>query len=89
VLLRRGPRLRPRTAAGGYAHLRRADAELGLAAIGRLPAGGAGPGFTRERVAAARAAGVEIVLEVEDLEEAAAGVERAGYSIAEPPQSQP
>ena len=73
----------------GYAHLRRGDAELGLAAVTRLPERGAGPGFTRERLTAAQGAGVEIVLEVEDLDEAAAGVERYGHPVAEPPQERP
>jgi lactoylglutathione lyase len=73
----------------GYAHLRRGDAELGLAAVMRLPERGEGPGFTREQVAAAHGAGVEIVLEVADLDEAAARVARAAYSIAEAPREQP
>ena len=72
-----------------YAHLRRGDAELGLAAAARLPENGPGPGFTRERVAAARGAGVEIVLEVEDLASVADAVARAGYPVVEQPQDRP
>lgn len=72
-----------------YAHLRRGDAELGLAAVTRLPARGPGPGFTRDSVARGRGAGVEIVLEVEDLDRAAEAVEAAGYGLLEPPQDRP
>jgi catechol 2,3-dioxygenase-like lactoylglutathione lyase family enzyme len=61
-----------------YASLRRGDAELGLGPIAKLPSTGSGPGFTRERVSASRGAGVEIVLEVENLESACEMVERAG-----------
>lgn len=73
----------------GYAHLRRGDAELGLAAMARLPERGPGPGFTRERLAVARGTGVEIVLEVDDLEGMAQAVARAGFSIIEPLQERP
>ena len=73
----------------GYAHLRRGDAELGLATVAMLPATGAGPGFTGESVAAGHGAGVEIVLEVEDLESAARAVEAAGHELAEPPRDRP
>jgi catechol 2,3-dioxygenase-like lactoylglutathione lyase family enzyme len=72
-----------------YASLRRGDAELGLAPITKLPVGGAGPGFTQERVARDRGAGVEIVLEVEDLAAAADVVERAGVGLVEPPRERP
>jgi predicted enzyme related to lactoylglutathione lyase len=72
-----------------YAHLRRGDAELGLADLATLPAAGTGPGFTRESVARTRGAGVEIVLEVEDLEAAARTVAATGYVMAESPQERP
>jgi lactoylglutathione lyase len=74
---------------GDYAHLRRGDAELGLASVARLPEEDPAGGFTRGRVAAARGAGVEIVLEVEDLLAAAGTVERAGYTLVEPPRDRP
>ncbi len=73
----------------GYASLRRGEAELGLARTADLPARGAGPGFTRERLAAGRGAGVEIVLEVEDLADAVRAVERAGFALAEPVRERP
>jgi catechol 2,3-dioxygenase-like lactoylglutathione lyase family enzyme len=72
-----------------YASLRRGDAELGLAAISGLPARGDGPGFSQERLAGDRGAGVEIVLEVEDLATAVDAVERAGFGLAEPPRERP
>ncbi len=72
-----------------YASLRRGDAELGLAAISEIPAQGAGPGFSRERLARDRGAGVEIVLEVEDLGAAVEAVERAGFGLVEPPRDRP
>ena len=74
---------------GDYAHLRRGDAELGLAAVARLPDRDPGGGFTRGGVARGRGAGVEIVLEVDDLTRAAAEVEAAGYSLVEAPQDRP
>jgi catechol 2,3-dioxygenase-like lactoylglutathione lyase family enzyme len=72
-----------------YASLRRGDAELGLAPIATLPARGAGPGFSQERLARDRGAGVEIVLEVEDLSAAVDAVGRAGFGLVEPPQARP
>lgn len=73
----------------GYASLRRGDAELGLGAAEKLPAGGDGPGFTQERVAGARGAGVEIVLEVEDLGDALEAVRAAGHTVVEPIRARP
>ena len=74
---------------GDYVHLRRGDAELGLAAAAMLPDRDPAGGFTRESVARGRGAGVEIVLEVEDLARAAARVQAAGYALAEAPQDRP
>ena len=48
-----------------------------------------GPGFTRASAAAGHGAGVEIVLEVEDLESAARAVRAAGHELAEPPRDRP
>ena len=72
-----------------YASLRRGQAVLGLGAVSKLPLDGPGPGFTQSRMAADPGAGVEIVLEVEDLEEAHARFERAGKRAAEPIRTQP
>jgi lactoylglutathione lyase len=66
-----------------YASLRRGDAVLGLAPVAKLPPTGESPGFTRERVSATRGAGVEIVLEVDDLDAAIRRVDGAGYPVAE------
>ena len=73
----------------GYAHLRRGDAELGLADVAMLPERDPTGGFTRSSVARAHGAGVEIVLEVEDLEQAAETVRTAGYAIADQPEDWP
>ena len=72
-----------------YASLRWGDVVLGLGPIAKLPAGGPGPGFTRERLAGVRGAGVEIVLEVPDLDVAHAAVRAAGPELAEEPADQP
>ncbi len=69
-----------------YASLRRGTAVLGLGPAATLPEHGPGPGFTQERLAANRGAGVEIVLEVEDLEAALAD---AAHAVAEPLQDRP
>ncbi len=73
----------------GYASLRRGDAELGLVPISRLPARSAGPGFSQERLAGDRGAGVEIVLEVEDLAAAVDVVAGAGFELVEPVRERP
>ena len=72
-----------------YASLRRGSVVLGLGPVAKLPATG-GPGFRPDRLRAAggKGAGVEIVLETDDLTAlhdrcAAAGV------VAEPLQSRP
>jgi hypothetical protein len=67
-----------------YASLRRGDAVLGIAPAAKLPPNGHGPGFTQERLAGVRGAGVETVLEVDDLQAALARVDRTGRSVAEP-----
>ena len=72
-----------------YASLRWGDVVLGLAPIAQLPESGAGPGFTQERLAADRGAGVEIVLEVDDLDVAHAAVRSAGHTLAEAPTDRP
>lgn len=72
-----------------YASLRRGDAVLGLEPIGKLPPQGPPPGFTQARLASDRGAGVEIVLEVDDLDAELARVQRSGHPLAEPPQERP
>lgn len=72
-----------------YASLRRGQAMLGLGAVAKLPEDGPGPGFTQARVSGARGAGVEIVLEVEDLDDALARFEGAGGRLAEPIRTRP
>ena len=58
------------------------DLDRSIPAV-KLPAHGPGPGFTQERLAGVRGAGVEIVLEVDDLDAALARVGRAGADVAE------
>ena len=70
----------------GYASLRLGDAVLGLGPIGKLPPDAPPPGFTQARLAGDRGAGVEIVIEVDDLD---AALERAGDHVAEPLQLRP
>ena len=72
-----------------YASLRWGDVVLGLGPIAKLPASGPGPGFTQERLAGVRGAGVEIVLEVDDLDVAHAAVRSAGHMLAEEPADRP
>jgi lactoylglutathione lyase len=72
-----------------YASLRWGDVVLGLAPIAKLPPSGPGPGFTQERMAGVRGAGVEIVLEVPDLDVAHAAVRAAGHPLAEEPTARP
>jgi lactoylglutathione lyase len=72
-----------------YASLRWGDVVLGLGPIAKLPASGPGPGFTQERLAGVRGAGVEIVLEVDDLDVAHAAVRSAGHMLAEQPADRP
>jgi len=74
-----------------YASLRRGDAELGLGAIAKLPAHGTEAGFTQDRLADRdrRGAGVEIVVEVEDLDAAFETVQGAGWTVAEPLRDRP
>jgi catechol 2,3-dioxygenase-like lactoylglutathione lyase family enzyme len=69
----------------GYASLRRGSVVLGLGPVAKLPSTGDGPGFTQSRLAAGKGAGVEIVLEVDDLDAvyescAAAGVVAEGLT---------
>jgi hypothetical protein len=49
-----------------YVSMRRGTVVLGLGPVAKLPEQGTGPGFTRQRLAANKGAGVEIVLELDD-----------------------
>ena len=53
----------------GYVSVRHGSVVLGLGPVAKLPETGEGPGFTRRRLRADRGGGVEIVLEVDDLQE--------------------
>jgi lactoylglutathione lyase len=71
-----------------YASVRNGSAALGLVPVTKLPESD-GPGFTQAQLAGHRGAGVEIVLEVDDLSATAARVTAAGYPMSEPPQRRP
>ena len=58
--------------ADDYTSVRRGTVVLGLGPIAKLPADGDGPGFSRRRLADDRGAGVEIVLELDDVGQVAA-----------------
>jgi catechol 2,3-dioxygenase-like lactoylglutathione lyase family enzyme len=69
----------------GYVSIRRGSVVLGLGPVAKLPEHGAGAGFTRQRLAADKGAGVEIVLELDGADEVTALYEhsRARAEIAE------
>lgn len=71
----------------GYASLRSGGVVLGLGPIAKLPVENAY--FTQGRLAGERGAGVEIVLEVEDIEAMQEHVRAAGYPILERLQDRP
>jgi len=56
----------------GYVSMRRGGVALGLGPVAKLPEHGTGPGFTRQRLAADKGAGVEIVLELDDRDQVVA-----------------
>ncbi|WP_250006797.1 glyoxalase/bleomycin resistance/extradiol dioxygenase family protein [Actinoplanes sp. M2I2] len=60
--------------ADDYASLRRGRVVLGLGPVAKLPTDG--PGLTRQRLSGDKGAGVEIVLELDDLDELRALHER-------------
>ena len=55
-----------------YVSIRRGTVVLGLGPVAKLPERGTGPGFTRQRLAAGKGAGVEIVLELDDRDQVVA-----------------
>jgi catechol 2,3-dioxygenase-like lactoylglutathione lyase family enzyme len=75
----------------GYVSLRRGAVVIGLGPVAKLPADGSGPGFTRSRLAGGKGAGVEIVLELDDLAELTAMHERCAERavVVEPLQDRP
>ncbi len=71
----------------GYASIRRGDVTLGLGPIAKLP--DVGGHFTRHKLRANRGMGVEIVLEVADLEAEHARVRATGYPLLDALQDRP
>jgi lactoylglutathione lyase len=55
-----------------YVSVRNGSVVLGLGPVAKLPETGVGPGFTRHRLRADKGAGVEIVLELDDLDDLSA-----------------
>jgi lactoylglutathione lyase len=72
-----------------YASLQRRDRDPRLGAIAELPVDSDGPGFTQAGLTGVRGAGVEIVLEVEDVDAALADVAGAGGRVVEPLRDRP
>jgi catechol 2,3-dioxygenase-like lactoylglutathione lyase family enzyme len=69
----------------GYVSIRRGGVVLGLGPVAKLPEHGEGAGFTRQRLAAGKGAGVEIVLELDGVDDVIALYEhsRTRVRIAE------
>jgi lactoylglutathione lyase len=55
-----------------YVSVRNGSVVLGLGPVAKLPETGMGPGFTRQRLQADNGAGVEIVLELDDVDDVTA-----------------
>lgn len=72
---------------GDYASLRWGNAILGIGPVAKLPEEGGY--FGRDISSLRRGLGVEIVLEVDDIEEWVARVEGSGHPILEPLQDRP
>ncbi|HEY8599245.1 MAG TPA: VOC family protein [Thermomicrobiales bacterium] len=70
-----------------YASLRAGGVTLGLGPVAKLPE--AGGYFTRSRLAGDRGAGVEIVLEVDDVAAYRERVSGAGYPVLEEVRARP
>ena len=71
----------------GYVSLRRGEVILGLGPISKLPAEGGY--FTRDIAEHRRGLGVEIVLEVDDLDAYHAQILASGYEVFEPLRERP
>lgn len=72
-----------------YTSVRSGEVVIGIGRVDQLPPTAPGPGFDQERVRAGRGAGVEIVLEVEDLDAFHAQVVATGWPVAEQLQRRP
>ena len=72
---------------GDYASLRNGGDVLGIGPISKLPEEGGY--FTRDIASPRRGLGVEIVLEVEDVDEWHRRVVDSGHPVFEPPQKRP
>ncbi|WP_433305511.1 VOC family protein [Actinoplanes sp. CA-030573] len=74
-----------------YASLRRGVVVLGLGPVAKLPEHAEGRGFTRQRLRGDKGAGVEIVLEVDDMDELRALYERCRRrgAVSEPLELRP
>ena len=72
---------------GDYASLQNGDVVLGIGPISKLPEEDGY--FTREIASSRRGLGVEIVLEVEDVDEWHRRVVASGHPVFEPPQKRP
>ncbi len=72
---------------GDYASLQNGNVVLGIGPISKLPEEGGY--FTREIASSRRGLGVEIVLEVEDVNEWHRRVVASGHPVSEPPQKRP
>ena len=72
---------------GDYASLQNGDVVLGIGPISKLPEEDGY--FTREIASSRRGLGVEIVLEVEDVDEWHRRVVASGHPVLEPPQKRP
>jgi catechol 2,3-dioxygenase-like lactoylglutathione lyase family enzyme len=73
----------------GYSSLRRGNVVLGLGPIAKLPVRGGGAGFTQELLSRGRGAGVEIVLEVDDLDAEFERVTLADHRVVESVKARP
>jgi lactoylglutathione lyase len=72
---------------GDYASLRCGDVTLGIGPISKLPKGVGY--FTREIASLRRGLGVEIVLEIDEVDEWYRHVSGSGHPVFEPPQDRP
>jgi lactoylglutathione lyase len=74
-----------------YVSVRNGSVVLGLGPVAKLPEAGVGPGFTQQRLHADRGAGVEIVLELDDLNDLTALYRRcqARGVVVQPLREQP
>jgi lactoylglutathione lyase len=72
-----------------YSSMRCGSVTIGLGRQQDLPPSGEGPGFTRQRLARDRGAGVEIVLETPELDAVYQRVRQHGYPLAAPMKDQP